>query len=218
MSYGEGEPKVRFFAGQKDGDDSSRRRRSSSVASSVAIYWSDHCDAESRPGQLHSIDRMNISKKEIVLVALVVLMAGLYVFYFTDWFRPKFIRIEYTVRSLREAWGGGGRRVDLASKQPNNVTFSLHKDYRLTSVEVVSAAEAQTNKYPHALWSLISKDGSAPVNSIAYGMPIEGMEPSAVSSADAEPLEPGVEYRLLVKARSLTGTNTFSVPAKSASR
>jgi hypothetical protein len=218
VSYGEGEPKVRtkvrILAGQKDGDDSSRRRRSSSVA----ICRSDRCGAESRPDQLHSIDRMNISKKEIVLVALVVVMAGLYVFYFTDWFRPKFIRIEYTVRSLREAWGGGGRRVDLASKQPNNVTFSLHKDYRLTSVEVVSVAEAETNKYPHALWSLVSKSGSSPVNSIAYGMPIEGMEPSAISSADAEPLEPGVEYRLLIQAKSIRGTNNFSVPAKSASR
>jgi hypothetical protein len=161
---------------------------------------------------------MNISKKEIVLVALVVVMAGLYVYYFTDWFRPKYIRIEYTVRSLREAWGGNGRRTDLAEKQPHNVTFSLHKDYRLTSVEVVKLAESQTNKYAHALWSLTSRSGSEPVNSIAYGMPIEGMEPSVVGTPDAEPLEPGVEYRLLVQARSIKGTNVFSVPTRSASR
>jgi hypothetical protein len=160
---------------------------------------------------------MNISKKEIVLVALVVLMAGLYVYYFTDWFRPKFIRIEYTVRSLREAWGGNGRRAD-AGKQAHNVTFSLHKDYRLTSVQVVTAAESRTNKYAHALWSLTSKSGSAPVNSIAYGMPIEGMEPSVTGGPEAEPLEPGVEYRLIVEARSVKGTNDFSVPTRSASR
>src|SRR5690242_7309493 len=99
---------------------------------------------------------MNVSKKEIALVVMVILTAGLYVWYFTDWFRPKFIRIEYTVRSLREAWGGKGR-VDPTGTQVNNVSFSLHKDYRLTSVQVFSLEESKTNKYPHALWSLTSK-------------------------------------------------------------
>ena len=159
---------------------------------------------------------MNISKKEITLISLVVVMAGMYVIFFTDWFRPKFIRIEYTVRSLRDAWGPNGR-VDPTGKQVNNVSFSLHKDYSLTSVQVVSLAEARTNKFPHALWSLTSKSGSALVNAIAYGTPIEGMTTSAIS-AEAEPLEPGVEYRLLVEAKSLKGTNDFTIPTRAASR
>jgi len=159
---------------------------------------------------------MNVSKKEIILVALVVMMAGLYVYHFTDWFRHKTIRIESTVRSLREAWGPNGR-VDTTGKQINNITFSLHKDYRLTSVQVIPAAEARTNRQAHALWSLASKKGSAPVNAISYGTPIEGMAPLS-AFVEVEPLEPGVEYRLFVEAGSIKGTNDFIIPKRTASR
>src|SRR5436190_21006474 len=102
---------------------------------------------------------MNVSKKEMFLIALVVIMAFLYLGFFTDWFRRKTIRIESTVRSLREAWGPEGR-ADPGGKQSGNVTFSLHKEYRLTSVQVVPAAEGKTNHFAHALWSLTSKKGS----------------------------------------------------------
>ncbi len=158
-----------------------------------------------------------MSKKEIVLVLFVAILGGLYVINFTDWFKTKFIRIEHTVRSLREAWAGNGRRADPTGKQVNNVTFALHKDYRLTSVQVVPLAEARTNKYVHPLWHLVSKPGSPPVNALSYGMPVAGMTPS-VANAEAEALEPGVEYRLLVEAGSLRGTNDFNIPANSTAR
>jgi hypothetical protein len=159
---------------------------------------------------------MNVSKKEIILVAFVAMMAGVYAYFFTDWFRPKFIRVESSVRPVREAWGPNGR-VDRAGKQLNDVSFSLHKDYRLTSVQVVALDEARTNRYPHALWSLASKSGSEPVNAISYGTPIAGMAP-AVAALEVEPLERGVQYRLLLEAGSIKGTNDFIVPKQSASR
>lgn len=160
---------------------------------------------------------MNVSKKEIILVVAVLLLGGWYVYAFTDWFRPKFIRVEYTVRPLREAWSGNGKRADTSGKNANNVTFALHKDYRLTSVRVVSRSDFETNKYAHPLWSLASSSGSAPVNSISYGMPIDGMTPSPLNP-EAEPLQAGVEYRLLIEAHSLRGTNDFNIPMRSASR
>jgi hypothetical protein len=159
---------------------------------------------------------MNVSRKEIVLIVLVMMMTGLYGYYFTDWLRPKCIRIESSVRSLREAWGPNGR-VDPAGKQLANVSFSLHKNYRLTFVQVVPLAEARTNRDVHPLWSLASKSGSAMVNAISYGTPIEGMSPP-VAFAEVEPLEPGVEYRLLLQAGSIKGTNDFVVPKQRASR
>lgn len=157
-----------------------------------------------------------MSRKEILLVAVVAALAGLYVYYFTDWFRPRFIRIEHTVRSLRDAWDGG-RRVAPASHRSSDVTFALHKNYRLTSVEVVPLAEFSTNKYAHPLWHLVAEKGSKPVNGFVYGMPIAGMT-SSVAGIDADLLQPGVEYRLLVRAGSLTGTNDFTIPGSSTAR
>jgi hypothetical protein len=158
-----------------------------------------------------------MTRKDIFLVVLVAALGGMYVGYFTDWFRPKVMRIEHSARPLREAWTGDGKRVDPTGKQVNNVTFALHKDYRLTSVRVVPAAEAQTNKAAHTLWHLISKAGSPPVNGFAYGQPIPGMT-SSVPGFVTEPLEPGVQYRLLVEAGPVKGTNDFSIPERAAAR
>jgi len=160
---------------------------------------------------------MNVSKKEIFLALLVLVLVGLYAFYFTDWFKGKYIRVEHSARPLREAWGNG-QRVDPTGKQVNNVTFSLLKDYQLTSVQVVPLVEFQTNNHARPLWQLVSKTGSRPVNGFAYGAPIAGMAPVSVLNAEAQPLEPGVEYRLLVEASSIKGTNDFNIPISAASR
>jgi hypothetical protein len=152
-----------------------------------------------------------VTKKEIFLVALVVVLGGLYVVCFTGWFRPKMIRIEHSARPLREAWTGGGQRVDPTGKQANNVTFTLHKDYRLTSVRVVPAAEFETNHLAHSLWYLVCKAGSPPVHAIGYGVPIPGMT-AFFPGTEAEPLEPGVLYRLIVEARhSARGEHDFAI-------
>lgn len=157
-----------------------------------------------------------MTKKEIFLVSIVIAMGGLYAVYFSGWFGPKFIRIEHTVRPVREAWGVNGR-ADPNGKQVNNVMFSLHKDYTLTSVKVVPAAEFQTNKYAHPLWHLVSKSGSGPVHALSYGYTIPGMTPS-VANAEPDMLQPGVEYRLVVETRSVKGEHDFKIPSQLASR
>jgi hypothetical protein len=101
--------------------------------------------------------------------------------------------------------------------QINNVTFSLHKDYKLTSVKVVPVADYQTNQFSSPLWHLVSKKGSQPVGGFAYGFPVPGMAP-AVADAVPEPLRMGVEYRLLVEARSIKGEHNFSVAPPTISR
>jgi len=150
-----------------------------------------------------------MTRRDILLVALVVVLGGLYVACFTDWFRTKTMRIEYSARPLREAWGVRGR-VDPAGKRPDSVTFSLHRDYRLTSVQVVRVDEVETNQYARRYWDLVCQGGSPPVNAIAYGMPIPGMT-SSVPGLAAEPLKPGVRYRLLLQAGSVKGTNDFEI-------
>ena len=77
-------------------------------------------------------------------------------------------------------------------------------------MKVLLAADARTNKYAHPLWHLISQQGSQPANSLAYAEPVNGMTPPS-PGAEAEPLEPGTEYRLVVEARSLKGEHDFQI-------
>jgi hypothetical protein len=151
-----------------------------------------------------------MTKKEIFLISIVVALAGLYVVYFSDWFAPKFIRIEHTVRGVRGS-PGANARANPNGKQVNTVMFSLQKDYKLTAVKVVPAAAFQTNKYAHPLWHLVSKNGSEPIKGFSYGFALPGMSP-AVPNAEPDPLEPGVDYRLIVETRKLEGGHDFSIP------
>jgi len=156
-----------------------------------------------------------MSKKEWTLITLVLVLGGVWVVFFSGWFGPKVIRIEHSVRSARESWGPEGRRVPAPGKQDvGNVSFTLHKNYRLTSVKVVPAADIRTNKYAHAAWHLVAKNGSQPVDSLAYGLPVAGMTAYS-AGVQPEPLVPGVEYRLLVEAGSWKGERDFEIPGGS---
>jgi hypothetical protein len=153
---------------------------------------------------------VSLSRKESVWIAVLIIAAGVYVWRFSGWFGPKVIRIEHSIRS------GAGRA---AAGQPvtDAITFSLHGDYRLTSIRVVEAADALTNKYPRSLWHLVSRKGSRPTEGFAYGFPVAGMAP-AVSNATPQRLRPGMTYQLLVEAGKYKGTNDFSLPNRSARR
>lgn len=159
-----------------------------------------------------------MSKKEYILVGLAVALVGVYVVFFSDWFQPKFIRIEHTVRPSREAWSGAVRQVEAGAGSAGSVTFVLRRNYRLTGIRVFVAGEIRTNKHAHPVWHLVSREGSAPAGGFAYGFPLPGMAP-AVAGAEPDALQPGVEYRLLVEAGPLRGTNDFKLgPQVSARR
>lgn len=159
-----------------------------------------------------------MSRKEWTLVALVLVLGGLWVVFFSGWFGPKVIHIEHSVRSAREAWGPGGRRTDpIGNSALGHVSFSLHRNYQLTLVQVVAVSEVQTNPHPHALWHLVAKKGSQPVDSLAYGLPVAGMTPY-FASIEPEPLQPGVTYRLLVEAGSWKGFRDFVISPAATSR
>jgi hypothetical protein len=151
-----------------------------------------------------------VSRKEYFLVGLVVVLVGLYVVCFTDWFRPGTLRIEHSTRVLREAWNGA-QRVDSTGKEElGNVSFTLHGTFMLDSVKVVPLAEYLTNKYVPPTWALESGSGSDPVSGFAYGMNIAGMKP-VHQGRTPELLEPGRTYRLIVEAGRVRGEHDFSI-------
>ncbi len=136
------------------------------------------------------------------MVCTLVVLGGVYVFYFTDWFKPKIIHITSASR--------------MTSRQARNnpspdtvpVTFGLTPPYRLTEITVVPLVAWETNKLVLPLWHLIAETNTAQLKSFEYGQRIRGMKP-AVAGSRAEPLQPDVTYRLFVTAGSAKGQHDF---------
>jgi len=144
-----------------------------------------------------------MNKKNHALIAITLVLAGVYVIYFTDWLKPKIIQITSTSRPLRT--NGTGPATD-------RLIFGLDDSYSLTEVKVVPLAELQTNKLAQPVWHLVSDSGSDDVKLFFYGEQIGGMDP-ALESSRPEPLQPGVTYRLFIAAGKARGQYDFHIGA-----
>ncbi len=150
-----------------------------------------------------------MTKKNIIALTVTILVvAGIYIYLYKDYFQKPGIHISYTIRPP-----GFSRRkpVNPSAEPADQINFGLGGDYRLTSVKVISVAELKTNQYAHPVWELTTQSNSAPVRVITYGMGIRGMHP-VVKGATADPLAPNVPYRLYIEAGPLKGEHEFIVP------
>jgi hypothetical protein len=127
-----------------------------------------------------------------LLIFSAVILAGAYAYWFTDWFAKKEIQIKYRTR-------------------PGESTmFYLEQECQLTSVKVISLADAATNKYPHELWHLVADGKPAPVTDFFYGAVVPGMKPKIAGIAP-EPLQPGINYRIILESPKLKGEKDFQL-------
>jgi hypothetical protein len=140
-----------------------------------------------------------MTKKTLVLISVAVLLGAVYVFNFTSLFHKAEIRILPQMRPLRAK-----SRPPAGDTAVYPVMFAFDKKYAFTEIRVVSEADEKTNKYPHALWHMISDSNSIPVKAISYGASLSGMKPK-VPKGRAEALEPDVPYILYVEARNPGG-------------
>jgi hypothetical protein len=136
-----------------------------------------------------------MGKKNVFLISSVVVLLGVYVIFFTHWFKPRVMLIGHTGRPEP---GSGSVHM----------TFSLGDYYELTDVKVVRLDDFKKNPDTPPLWHLVSDEGSDSINVFSYGENIGGMDP-AVSGAEPGPLQPGVRYRLLVTAGSVKAQHDF---------
>ena len=152
-----------------------------------------------------------MTRKTAILMAVAMALAGLYVYYFTDWFSTPTIDIICQIRPPRTAYprGSGQRGRREEPQQVNSVAFSFYGKWQLTMVKVVPADEYATNKYVKPLWHLVSTSNSGPKPAIIYGWPVAGMKP-IIPGLRAEPLEPRKKYLLLVQAGKARGQTTFA--------
>jgi hypothetical protein len=142
-----------------------------------------------------------MTKKNICLVTLLVILLGTYVFCFTDWFKPRVIKIGDTARP--------SRRLHAKNDLPY-VLFILEGRYQLTDIKVVPLADYQKNSETPPVWHLVSDSGSVPLKEFAYGQHIRGMDP-AFEGDEPQPLQTNVVYRLLVASGSVKGSHDFQI-------
>ncbi len=152
-----------------------------------------------------------MARKNIILLLCALVLAGGYVYFFTDWFAGPDIQIMHTIRPTPQAGRRIGRRDAARPAASHTVSFALDRKLELTLVKVVSASDAATNKYPHAIWHLISDSNSVPTKALVYGMPVRGMRP-AVKGASADALAPDTAYRLLLESDAGKVTYDFKTP------
>lgn len=154
-----------------------------------------------------------MTKKHLVLILVVLVGLIAYVHYFTDWFTPGSIQIVHTLRPPMP------QRRARPSSDPgatvNVVSFGLNGKFKLTEVKVVLAADLATNKYPHAIWHLVSESNSVPQKGFVYGSDIKGMH-SKIPGLRPEPLEAGIGYHLSVAAGELKGEYDFKTSERPA--
>ncbi|HZL14368.1 MAG TPA: hypothetical protein VFC85_09540 [Verrucomicrobiae bacterium] len=151
-----------------------------------------------------------MTKKNGFMLIVLLVLASFYVFYFTDFFRPKTIHIFHTSRNTRP-----GSRAGRDSGETLPITFGFDRAYQFTEIKVVPLAAWQTNKDTPPIWHLISTSNSIPMRFLIYGQRIRGMIPE-ISGARPQSLSPGESYRLFVAAGSAKGRHDFQPVAKPA--
>lgn len=152
-----------------------------------------------------------MTRKLWILLALAVVLGGLSLYLNQDWFASEDIHIQSRSRPARTAIFRRSRPQPKAATDP--VYFAFGRKLELTSLKVIPVAEIETNKYPHPIMHLVSESNSVPISEWSYGRPIRGMHPS-VKGARPDPLEPGVNYRLIIEAGKTKAEHDFTPVAR----
>ena len=145
-----------------------------------------------------------MTKKQWMLVGLVIALCGISLYLNRDWFASESIHIYH--RSSARGTFIRKRKGDNSNANP--IVFGFDRKLKLTKVKVVPVYALETNKYSLPFWHLISESNSVAIKDFTYGSPISGMHP-AVKGSQPDPLEPGVTYRLFIQTADLKAEHDF---------
>ena len=144
-----------------------------------------------------------MTKQSVVLIAVALMLAAVYAVFFTDWFQKPRIQILPQIRPpLRNS------RVTPGDIPVYPVTFAFDRKYQFTEIKVVAVDDEKTNKFPHAVWHMISDSNSIPTKAVQYGSKLRGMKPQ-VPRAEPDLLQPDVSYHLYLAAGNAKGDVKF---------
>ena len=147
-----------------------------------------------------------MTKHQWTLATVGIVVVGLFLYFHRDWFGGDGIQIFHRVRP--RGMLAGRRRAP--STGADTVMFEFDRKLKLTSVRVTPLSDIETNRFPQPIWNLVSDSNSLPTRGLVYGINVPGMRPATQGIA-AKPLEPGVMYRLLIQAGSLTAKHDFAI-------
>jgi hypothetical protein len=142
-----------------------------------------------------------MQKKDVTWIVVLVALIGVSILLNRNRFAKEQMSINPSLRPARQAD---------AAVWP--VFFALNDDFRLTSLKVIPFDGDKFNPQGRPVWHLVSDSNSVPIRAFRYGQPIKGMKP-ALTGVGADPLEPGVNYRLLLEAGSVKASTDFSTKA-----
>lgn len=143
-----------------------------------------------------------MTQKQLLLIALVAVMAGGVLYINRDWFTKPPIQVSHRFHAFADRFGNDSGTVPLL--------FEFNRKLKLTSVEVIPVSDLETNKNPHPLWHMVSDSNSVPTRGFVYGTEVPGMRP-AYKEVAADPLDLGVKYQLVVRAGSLRAEHDFTL-------
>jgi len=143
-----------------------------------------------------------MTKKNWCLIGITVLLAAVYIAFFTEWFKPQTVKIFHTSRNVRERNPQNGALPGLI--------FGINRQLKLTDLKVVPVTELATNQNSLPVWHLVSDSNSVPVKSFFYGQFIRGLKP-AVPGSRPQVLKTNVTYRLFVVADKIKGEHDFEL-------
>ncbi len=143
-----------------------------------------------------------MTKKPVLLVTLVAIIGAACLYMNRDWFAERPIQISHRFHAF------GGRFDAAGGVAP--IMFEFNQKLKLTSIKVISVTEAMTNKFPHALWQMVSDSNSVPTRGFLYGMNVPGMR-AAYKGVLAEPLDLEQKYRLIIQAGTAKAEHDFDL-------
>ena len=127
----------------------------------------------------------------------------MYVIWFTDWFKPRTIRIFSTIRQIHNRRHGNVTEPALI--------FGLEPALiKLTEIKVVPLADFKKNPEALPLWHLVSDSNSVPVKNFIYGYGIRGMR-TTIDGAEPGELDSNTVYRIIIKAGKARGEKDFEL-------
>lgn len=147
-----------------------------------------------------------MTKKNILIFVLVLLLGGLSFYLNRNRFGSEPLHISH--RSMPPRGERAGGRSAAAP-----VFFLFNKGFKPKSIKVFVVSDAETNKYPHAIWNLVPDSKPVAISQFIYGDRVSGMRP-AVEGVGPEPLVPGVPYRLVVEGGSEKAEHDFTPDAR----
>jgi len=160
------------------------------------------------PGRRQVTHRSMSLGKLIATFVLLLSLLGLCLYVNRGCFSKEGVQIYHRVATRPGAGVARGR-----PSAANPLIFGFSESLRLTAVRVFRAEDLMTNKYPTAVWELVSASNTIPLKLIEYGVPIRGLQPKLPESRP-EALVPGQTYVLVVETKDGKAEHPFTATAR----